>query len=118
MTEPSASRLQVSDKPPFYRDVTVVKWLVQLATLFALIFVTWFLAREAGDNLRAKGLTSGFEFLGQPAGFNVSEGIDTEPATGGRALWVGMVTTCCSLRSLARYLESNLRAVQSTVGFT
>ena len=93
MTEPSASRIEVSGKPPFYRDVTVVKWLVQLATLFVLIFITWFLAREAGDNLRAKGLTSGFEFLGQPAGFNVSEGIDTEPATGGRALWVGMVTT-------------------------
>ena len=93
MTEPSVSRMEVSGKPPFYRDVTVVKWLIQVVVLVALIFVTWFLASEAGANLEAKGLTSGFEFLAQPAGFNVSEGIDTEPATGGRALWVGMVTT-------------------------
>lgn len=92
MDQPTTS-FDVGGKPPFYRDVTVVKWLTQVVVLTALIFVTWFLAREAGDNLRAKGISSGFEFLGQPAGFNVSEGIDTEPATGGRALWVGMVTT-------------------------
>ena len=92
MDQPTTG-FDVGGKPPFYRDVTVVKWLTQVVVLAVLIFVTWFLAREAGDNLRAKGLTSGFEFLAQPAGFNVSEGIDTEPATGGRALWVGMVTT-------------------------
>ncbi len=93
MTETPSSRIEVSAKPPFYRDVTIVKWLVQLAVLAAVIFVAWFLANEAGDNIRARGLTSGFEFLSQPAGFQVSDGIDDNPATGGRALWVGMVTT-------------------------
>lgn len=92
MDQPTTS-FDVGGKPPFYRDVTVVKWLIQVTVLAALIFVTVFLAREAGDNLRAKGITSGFEFLSQPAGFDVSEGIDKQPDTGGRALWVGMVTT-------------------------
>lgn len=93
MTETPASRIEVSEKPPFYRDVTIVKWLVQLAVLAVVVFVAWFLANEAGENIRARGLTSGFEFLSQNAGFQVSDGIDDNPATGGRALWVGMVTT-------------------------
>ncbi len=53
----------------------------------------FFLASVAGDNLSAKGVATDFDFLNLNPGFNISEGIDVQPATGGRALWVGMVNT-------------------------
>ena len=82
-----------SEKPPFYRDATVVKWIVQVTTLVVVILAIIFLVGEAGDNLEAKSISTGFDFLSTDLGFNVSEGIDTDPDTGGRALWVGMVNT-------------------------
>ncbi len=89
----SASRAHHHQKPPFYRDVTVVKWLTQVVVLVLVVFALVFLANEAGDNLEAKGISTSFDFLSIDPGISLSEGIDTEPDTGGRALWVGMVNT-------------------------
>lgn len=80
-------------RPPLYRNVTVVKWFAQLATLAVVIFALWFLTNEAGTNLAAKDISTSFDFLETDPGFVLSEGIDTDPDTGGRALWVGMVNT-------------------------
>ena len=80
-------------KPPFYRDATVVKWLAQLLTLAAVIFALVFLVSEAGDNLEARSIQTGFDFLDVDPAIGLGEGIDTAPATSGRALWVGMVNT-------------------------
>ncbi len=80
-------------KPPFYRDSTIVKWLAQLATLTAVIFALVFLVGEAGENLEAKSIQTGFDFLEVDPDIALGEGIDTDPATSGRALWVGMVNT-------------------------
>ncbi|MEC7878900.1 MAG: ABC transporter permease subunit [Actinomycetota bacterium] len=80
-------------KPPFYRDAVVVKWLFQLGALALVVFSLWFLASQARDNLAARDISTGFDFLSVDPGINLSEGIDTRPATGGRALWVGMVNT-------------------------
>ena len=82
-----------TEKPPFYRDATVVKWLVQVATLVVVVLALIFLARQAGDNLEAKGINTGFDFLSIDPDINLGDGIDTQPNTGGRALWVGMVNT-------------------------
>ncbi len=91
-TQPSL-QLAATAKPPFYRDATFVKWLVQVATLVVTLFAIGFLAREAGDSLRAKSIQTGFGFLDVDPAISLGEGIDTDPATGGRALWVGMVNT-------------------------
>lgn len=91
-TQPSLHAAATA-KPPFYRDATVVKWLVQLATLGAVLFAAIFLAREAGASLQAKSIQTGFGFLEVDPAISLGEGIDTDPATGGRALWVGMVNT-------------------------
>ncbi len=82
-----------AQRPPFYRDATVVKWLVQVATLILVLFAMFFLASQAGDNLTAKGIKTGFDFLDVDPGIQLNGGIDDDPATGGRALWVGMVNT-------------------------
>ena len=82
-----------SQRPPFYRDATVVKWLVQVATLVLVIFALYFLAGQAGDNLTANGINTGFDFLDVDPGIQLNGTIDDDPATGGRALWAGMVNT-------------------------
>lgn len=78
---------------PIYRDATFVKWIAQVAALLLVLGALFFLVNEAGDNLSAKSIPNDFDFLGINPGFNISEGIDTDPNTGGRALWVGMVNT-------------------------
>lgn len=95
LTAPAGGTLVTTqqNKPPFYRDATVVKWLVQLGTLVVVVGVLWFLVSVAGDNLRAADVGTDFNFLEADPGIQLSEGIDTDPDTGGRALWVGMVNT-------------------------
>lgn len=82
-----------SQRPPFYRDAVVVKWLTQVATLLLVLGALFFLTTRAGQELEAKNIPTGYEFLGVNPGVDLSEGIDTDPDTGGRALWVGMVNT-------------------------
>ena len=82
-----------SQRPPFYRDATVVKWLAQVLALLLVLFAMYFLATQARNNLAAKDIDTGYEFLGIDLGSKVSSGIDTDPDTSGRALWVGMVNT-------------------------
>ena len=84
---------QAAQRPPFYRDVTVVKWLVQVATLVLVLFALYFLAGQAGDSLIAKDIKTGFDFLDVNPGINLNGTIDNAPETGGRALWAGMVNT-------------------------
>ena len=82
-----------SARPPFYRDAIVVKWLAQVTTLVLVVFALVFLAIQAGDNLEAKSIKTGFDFLDVDPGINLNGTIDDEPDTGGRALWAGMVNT-------------------------
>lgn len=82
-----------SQRPPFYRDAVVVKWLTQVATLVLVLGALFFLTTRAGQELEAKNIPTGFDFLEVDPGIDLSEGIDTNPDTGGRALWVGMVNT-------------------------
>ncbi len=82
-----------SQRPPFYRDATVVKWIAQVATLVVVLFALIFLALQAGDNVSAKGIKTGFDFLDVDPGINLNGTIDNDPDTGGRALWAGMVNT-------------------------
>ena len=92
MADTTRSSLTQS-RPPFYRDVTVVKWVVQIFVLAVVIGSMFFLASEAGDNLRASNVPTDYDFLSINPGIDLSEGIDRDPDTGGRALWVGMVNT-------------------------
>jgi len=84
---------QAAQRPPFYRDATVVKWIAQVVTLVIVLFALYFLAGQAGDNLVAKGIKTGFDFLNVDPGISLNGTIDDSPDTGGRALWAGMVNT-------------------------
>ena len=89
----SSTLAAVGTRPPLYRDATVLRWVAQVATLVLVLFAIWFLVTEAGDSLRASSVSIDFGFIGEHIGIKVGDGIDQNPDTGGRALWVGMVNT-------------------------
>ena len=92
-TEQATLAATQSQRPPFYRDATVVKWLAQVVALLLVLFALIFLATQAQSNLEAKDIATGYDFLGTSLGSDLGSGIDTNPNTSGRALWAGMVNT-------------------------
>ena len=92
-TPTSTSAKVLSARPPLWRDAVVLKWVSQLFLLFIVLTSLWFLTSQAGDNLQARDIPSDFNFIERPVDIQLSEGIDTHPDSGGRALWVGMVNT-------------------------
>jgi len=76
---------------PPWRNVTFLKWAAQILFLMALVGAIWILAREAGANLKQRNIGVSFDFLADPPGIRLGEGIDTLPATGGRAFYVGII---------------------------
>ena len=82
-----------SERPPFYRDATVVKWLAQVFSLVLVVFALFFLTTQALENLNRQGIEIRYDFLGIGLGSDLREGIDTDPDTAGRALWAGAVNT-------------------------
>jgi general L-amino acid transport system permease protein len=75
----------------FWRNTTLIKWVLQLVFLFAIIFLGWVIIRQVSENLRAVGLDFSFDFLNEPVGFQISEGIFIEPKSGWDAMFTGMV---------------------------
>lgn len=64
----------------------------------ALIFIAagvWFLAHNTQENMRIRGIQSGFDFLGASAGFDIGEAlIAYDPSQSyGKAIWVGVLNT-------------------------
>ena len=92
MTAPTTQQ-RVSHRVPLWRDVIVIKWVTQVFLLVVVLSAMLFLASQAGDNLRARNINTEFDFLHEPVMIQISEGIDTHPDTGARALWSAMVNT-------------------------
>lgn len=82
---------EYQQRVPLWRNITFLKWTAQIVFLAGILLVFWILGREAGDNLRGRNIPVSFNFLADPPGIALAEGIDVRPATGGRALFVGIV---------------------------
>jgi len=67
----------------------------QLLALLAVAGMVAFLAYNTQQNMRVRGIQSGFDFLGQAAGFDIGETmIAYDPSQSyGRALWIGVLNT-------------------------
>lgn len=66
LTEPTAA-----EKPPWYRDVRVLRILVQIVILIVVIGIAAFLLGNMISNMRRQGITFGFDYLTQPAEFTI-----------------------------------------------
>jgi general L-amino acid transport system permease protein len=69
--------------------------LYQIAAFVLLALLVWFLASNTIDNMQARGIRSGFDFLSQPAGFEIGESVFNFDASQsyGRAFLVGLTNT-------------------------
>jgi general L-amino acid transport system permease protein len=85
-------------RPPriaLYRNPRARSVLVQALFVFLLFWLGWELVANARSNLAAKGVVSGFGFLDQSAGFDVSQAlINYSPTDSYRRLYlVGLLNT-------------------------
>ncbi len=83
----------VPEKPPFYRDLRVLKWLLQVLLLGSVVGILWLLWSQLQGNLERQGSAISFDFLGNPVGITLSDGFNTTPGSSLEALAVGMVNT-------------------------
>ena len=77
---------------------TAARWrsvVWQIAAVASVVLLVWFFAGNTVHNMRARGIQSGFDFLAQPAGFDISESpIAFDAArTYSRAFVVGLFNT-------------------------
>ena len=78
-------------RPPFWRNLTVIKWISQIVFLVFFVWLFRLLIVQAVQNLEDRNIPFSWGFLGQPFGVKLREGFNTDPATGFEALAVGMV---------------------------
>ena len=86
-------RVEEHQKTPLWRNATFLKWLAQIVVLVAVTGVFVILGSQAVQNFNNSGVSFGWNWLSDPFGVNVREGIDTSPDSGVRALMVGAVNT-------------------------
>ncbi len=69
--------------------------LFQFVALVLIALGIWFLAHNTQRNMEARGIQSGFDFLGSAAGFDIGETmIAYDPSESyGKAIWVGVLNT-------------------------
>ena len=69
--------------------------LYQVLALGLIVLAGWFLAHNTLENMRVRGIQSGFDFLGQPAGFDIGETLIPYESTDAywKAFLVGVVNT-------------------------
>lgn len=69
--------------------------LLQFVALVLIGLGIWFLAHNTQRNMEARGIQSGFDFLGANAGFDIGETVIAyDPSESyGKAIWVGVLNT-------------------------
>ena len=78
------------------RSSAVRGWLYQVLALAMIVAVVAFLASNTLENMRTRGIQSGFDFLWRTAGFDIGETtlVAYDPSeTYGKAIWVGVLNT-------------------------
>src|SRR5688572_996228 len=69
---------ELAGRPPrvaLYRNPRVRSIFIQVVFVLLLVWLAWELIANARSNLAARGILSGFGFLDQSAGFDVSQAL-------------------------------------------
>ena len=80
-------------RTPIWRNATVLKWTAQLVVLAGVVALFVTLGTQAAENFSKSDISFGWEWLSDPTGVAIREGIDTLPDSGARAIVVGIVNT-------------------------
>ena len=78
---------------PPWRNAVLLRWLAQVGVLAVVLGLFGVLGSQAAENWSSSGITFGWDWLSAPFGVALSEGIDTLPDSGSRALLVGAINT-------------------------
>ncbi len=65
-------------RPPFWRNVRFIRAVAQVIVLIGVVAVAYVLFFNVTNNLRARGITTDFDFLDQPIGVRIA-GSDLSP---------------------------------------
>lgn len=80
-------------RPPFWRDVRVLRWAFQLLVLAAVVAIVATLVNNVRVNSRRLGIPTGYEYLDNPAQFPIPDSTfrQTQPVID--AIGVGLLNT-------------------------
>jgi general L-amino acid transport system permease protein len=91
----SPPRLPPKKRSWFWRSQAFRGLIYQVLAVGLIGLVVWFLAKNTMHNMQVRGIQSGFDFLTQPAGFDIGEGL--YPFDSGEPYWraflMGVVNT-------------------------
>lgn len=83
----------IHTRAPLWRNAIFLRWIAQVAALAVVVSIFVALGAQAAENWARTGIDFGWDWLSGPFGVRLSEGIDTLPDSGARALLVGAVNT-------------------------
>ncbi|PIE66542.1 MAG: amino acid ABC transporter permease [Desulfobacterales bacterium] len=91
----ASAKKEASDIRSFLNNKRVRGWLTQIVVVLLLAVLAGYGIYNAGVNLSSAGITTGFGFLSQPSGFDISQTLVeySSNSTYARALVVGLYNT-------------------------
>jgi general L-amino acid transport system permease protein len=75
-TEREAVLSVPQERPPFWRDIRVLRVAIQVVFAAAVLALLWYLVNNLIGNMRAHGMRTDFGFLERPAGFRLGAGTE------------------------------------------
>ncbi len=91
----TSAKRETSDLGSFFNNKRVRGWLTQIVVILLLAVMAGYGIYNAGVNLSSAGITTGFGFLSQPSGFDISQTLVeySSKSTYARALVIGLYNT-------------------------
>ena len=90
----TSAQIDTHSRPPWWRDETILKIVLQVLFTLAVVVVLGILYRNLRIGLARSGLSFGFKFLNNTASFGIGEGIPYDPSDSYlKAFFVGLVNT-------------------------
>jgi general L-amino acid transport system permease protein len=83
----------VSARVPFWRDIRVLKWMAQLAVVGAVAALIWWLYGNYTENAAEQNIPTNFDFLDNPASFQITGNSLSQSAPVRDALIEGLKNT-------------------------
>ncbi|MDX2379418.1 MAG: ABC transporter permease subunit [Acidimicrobiia bacterium] len=83
----------VNTRVPFWRNIRVLQWVVQLVVVGAVIALIWWLYNNYTENVGRQNIPTNFDFLDNPANFQITGNSLSQNAPVRDALYEGVLNT-------------------------
>ncbi len=95
MSDPRHNSTELPSKPPIWNDPKYRALLFQIILITALAYFFYTIVQNTLDNMNARGVSTGFAFMSEPAGFDILQTLIPFDSSFsfGRAFSVGVLNT-------------------------